>query len=86
MSPFARMKLLCYCFITAYLRLNYQGPTLGDGVLLQTCLEWNMVKIERKRRMIGKAGARTEKKMYQRSGRTKRKPAQERNEENRAKN
>ena len=44
-----------------------------------------MVKIERKTRMIGKAGARTEKKMCQRSGRTKRKPAQERNEENRAK-
>ena len=35
-----------------------------------------MVKIERKKRMIEKAGARNEKKMYQRSGRTKRKPAQ----------
>ena len=35
--------------------------------------------------MIGKAGARTEKKMCQRSGRTKTKPAQRRNEENRAK-
>ena len=44
-----------------------------------------MVKIERKTRMIGKAGARTEKKMCQRSGRTKRKPAQKGNEENRAK-
>ena len=41
----------------------------------KTSLEWNMVKIERKRRMIGKAGARTEK-MYQRSGRTKREPAE----------
>ena len=35
-----------------------------------------MVKTERKRRMIEKAGARNEKKMCQRSGRTKRKPAQ----------
>ena len=35
-----------------------------------------MVKIERKRRMIEKAGARNKKEMYQRSGRTKRKPAQ----------
>ena len=36
------------------------------GVLLQTCLEWNMVKIERKRRMVEKAGARNKKRMCQR--------------------
>ena len=35
-----------------------------------------MVKIERNRRMIEKVGARNEMKMCQRSGRTKRKPAQ----------
>ena len=44
-----------------------------------------MVKMERKRRMVEKAGARNKKEMCQRSGRTKRKPAQKRNEENRAK-
>ena len=49
-------------------------PCLSD-VLLQTCLEWNTVKIERKKNDI-KAGARNEKKRYQRFGRTKRKPAQ----------
>ena len=52
-----------------------KGSVAGNVVLLQTCLEWNMVKIERKR-MIEKAGARNEKKMCQRRGRTKRKPAQ----------
>ena len=44
-----------------------------------------MVKIERKRRMVEKAEARYKNRMCQRSGRIKRKPAQKRNEENRAK-
>ena len=58
-------------------RINTVAASLGEdglkghGVLLQTCLEWNMVKIEKKRRMVEKAGTRNENKMCQRSGRTR---------------